>query len=151
MLITIRPELHERFPYDHIPSSDYDIERDEMATVGAKKTWPDLASKQRQLPSAIYITETATVQECRDALTRVKERTGRKMTAVITTGDVYFHNLDEVPQPIPFLTGWESAAYGTLPGLSPSFYEEIFGGRDEKKPTAASSWIDAIIGSSGTR
>jgi hypothetical protein len=131
MLITIRPELHERWSYDTIPSSDYKIVESELAKIGARNKWNNTAGQLMQLPPATYITETATVASCRSALDQIAKTTGRKVSGLIIEGEiVYFHNLKEVPQTIPSLSGWESAAapYGTLAGLSPSFYEEIFGG-----------------------
>ena len=94
MLITIRPELHERWEYDKIPASDFQIEADELAKIGASNKWRSSDGQLMQLPPATYITETATVASCKVALNCISTLTGRYVSAVIHEGNsIYFHNL----------------------------------------------------------
>ena len=165
MLITIRPELHERWTYDKIPASDYQIEADELAKIGAATKWRSTDGQLMQLPPATYITETATVANCRVALNNVATLTGRRVSAVIHEGEnIYFHNLKRaavsVPAPsistlaslmasAPFETATpsvlasliSSTPFGTT---KPSLFDSILG--PEKKSEPVSTWLDAITG-----
>lgn len=112
MLVSVRPELHERFPHEGIPSSDYQIEAEEFAEVGAYKEWPDKSGMLKALPSALYIGTDLTRDDCERVLSAVSRRTGRRVSATMHAGDdIFFFALKDASlEVLPASDSWLRAA-----------------------------------------
>ncbi len=136
MLITIRPELHERWPGDKIPASDYQLEASELAKLGAFKEWRDTNGRLRRLPPATYISETTTVQNCRSALAQIASRTGRSVSGIMHEGQgIYFHNLAEIEPATAMQTSSSISPLGIAPARR-SLYASLIGEKRKSNPTS---------------